>query len=252
MKNIRLIPRLDIKGENVVKPVQTEALRVVGDPTVLAKRYYEEGADELLYLDIVASLYQRNIDFDLLKKVTEGIFIPVTVGGGIRTIQDINNALRAGADKVAINTHVIHHPEFITEAVQEFGAQCITVYIEAKRRPNGSYEAYTDGGRERSGVEVISWAKRAVELGAGEILITSIDADGTKNGFDLELIKQITAWATVPVIAHGGACDPASIARVIIEGQADAVAASTIFHFEEYSIPTVKKYLQAEKIPVRL
>ncbi|MBI5728779.1 MAG: tRNA-dihydrouridine synthase, partial [Candidatus Magasanikbacteria bacterium] len=157
MKNVRIIPRLDIKGQNVVKPVQTEALRIVGKPKELACRYYEEGADELIYLDIVASLYQRNLDFDLLKFVTQDIFIPVTVGGGIRTIHDINNALRAGADKVAINTHVIHHPEFITEAAKEFGSQCVVLFVEAKKQSNGSYEVYTDGGRERSGVEALSW-----------------------------------------------------------------------------------------------
>ena len=147
MKNIRVIPRLDIKGPNVVKPVHTEALRVVGNPKELAKRYYEEGADELIYLDIVASLYQRNLDFDLLKSVTENIFIPVTVGGGIRTIHDINNALRSGADKVAINTYAVRRPKFLSEASREFGSQCVVLYIEAKKQKDGSYEAYTDGGR---------------------------------------------------------------------------------------------------------
>ena len=146
MKNIRIIPQLNIKGTNVVKPIHTEALRVVGRPEELARRYYEDGADELLYLDIVASLYQRNLDFELLKSVAENIFIPITVGGGIRNIHDINNALRAGADKVAVNTYAIRHPEFISEAAKEFGSQCITLYVEAKHEPDGTYDAYTDGG----------------------------------------------------------------------------------------------------------
>ncbi|OHA35958.1 MAG: imidazole glycerol phosphate synthase cyclase subunit, partial [Candidatus Taylorbacteria bacterium RIFCSPLOWO2_01_FULL_50_130] len=204
-KNIRIIPTLHVKGPNVVKPVHTEALRVVGNPKELAARYYQEGADELIYLDIVASLYQRNLDFELLKSVTEDIFIPVTVGGGIRSIHDINNALRAGADKVAINTFGVSHPDFIREAAREFGSQCIVLYIEAKKQEGGSYEAYTDGGREHSGVGAIEWAKRGIKLGAGEILISSIDRDGTKKGFDIELARSIASRAPIPVIAHGGA-----------------------------------------------
>ncbi len=252
MKNIRIIPRLDIKGPNVVKPIHTEALRVVGNPREFAHRYYEEGADELIYLDIVASLYQRNLDFDLLKSVTENIFIPVTVGGGIRTIHDINNALRAGADKVAINTHVMHHPEFIKEAAKEFGSQCIILYIEAKRQPGGAYEAYTDGGRERSGLDVVEWAKRGIELGAGELLITSVDQDGTRRGYDLDLIKQITAFSPIPVIAHGGAGDLESISSVIEGGRADAISASSIFHYKDFNIRDIKSYLRRKDINVRI
>lgn len=251
-KNIRIIPRLDIKGPNVVKPVHTEALRVVGDPKELAKRYYEEGADELIYLDIVASLYQRNLDFELLRKVTENIFIPITVGGGIRSVQDINNALRAGADKVALNTHAVKHPEFITEAAKEFGSQCIVLFIEAKRQASGSYEAYTDGGRERSGLDVYEWAKRGVELGAGELLISSIDQDGTRKGFDLELIFKIASFSPIPVIAHGGGGAEASVLSAIREGRADAVSLSSAFHYKDYSIRELKDYLDENDIPVRL
>lgn len=251
MKNVRIIPRLDIKGQNVVKPVQTEALRIVGKPKELAYRYYEEGADELIYLDIVASLYQRNIDFDLLKSVMQDIFIPVTVGGGIRTIHDINNALRAGADKVAINTHVIHHPEFITEAAKEFGSQCVVLFVEANKRPNGSYEVYTDGGRERSGVEALSWVRRAIELGAGEILLSSIDQDGTRRGYDLELLEHISRFATVPVIAHGGAGGLDSFAEAIAKGKADALSASSVFHYNEHTISEVKVFLKAHGFSVR-
>ncbi len=251
MKNTRIIPAVHIKGPNVVKPVHTEALRVVGNPKELARRYYEEGADELIYLDIVASLYQRNLDFELLKSVTDGIFIPVTVGGGIRSIHDINNALRAGADKVAINTHAIQHPEFISEAAKEFGSQCIILYIEAKRQPAGHYECYTDGGREKSGVDTVEWARRGIGLGAGEILISSIDRDGTRRGYDVELVRQITAFAPVPVIAHGGAGNFESIEQVIREGKADAVAASSVFHYEDYSIGELKEYLRKKRVSVR-
>lgn len=250
-KNIRIIPLLHIKGPNVVKPVHTEALRVVGNPKEFAERYYHEGADELIYLDIVASLYQRNLDFDLLRSVTEGIFVPVTVGGGIRSIHDINNALRAGADKVAVNTYAIRHPEFISAAAKEFGSQCVVLFIEAKKQPGGHYECYTDGGREKSGVDAVEWAKQSIELGAGEILISSIDRDGTRRGYELDLIKSITAFAPVPVIAHGGAGNLASVSEVITEGKADAVSASSIFHYRDFSIGAVKKHLSGKGIEVR-
>lgn len=252
MKNIRVIPLLHIKGQNVVKPVHTEALRIVGNPKELARRYFDEGADELIYLDIVASLYQRNLDFDLLKSVTEDIFIPVTVGGGIRTIGDINNALRAGADKVATNTHAIRNPRFISKAAKEFGSQCIVLFIEAKKKIDGTYEAYTDGGREPSGVEVIEWAKRGIELGAGEILISSIDQEGTRKGYDVPLVNKISSFSPIPVIAHGGAGKMESIARVITAGRADAISASSIFHYQDYSIGEMKKYLGEQGIHVRI
>ena len=250
-KHIRVIPLLNIKGPNVVKPVHTEALRVVGNPRELARRYYEEGADELIYLDIVASLYRRNLDFDLLKEVADGIFIPITVGGGIRTIRDINNALRAGADKVAVNTNAIHYPEFISEAAKEFGSQCVVLFIEAKKQPDGRYECYTDGGRERSGVDAILWAKRGIELGAGEILLSSIDQDGTRRGDDLELVRQSAAHAPVPVIAHGGAGNFEAVEQVIKNGRADASSASSVFHYHDFSIGELKQYLGDSGISVR-
>lgn len=252
MKNIRIIPRLDIKGSNVVKPVHTEALHVVGNPVELARRYYAEGADELIYMDIVASLYQRNLDFDLLKSVTENIFIPITVGGGIRTIQDFNDALRSGADKVAINTFAIHNPDFISLAAKEFGSQSVVVSIEAKKQPDGTWEAYTDGGRESSGVNAVEWAKRAVDLGAGEIMITSIDRDGTGKGYDLDLIKKISELSTVPVIAYGGAGNPESVLRVIKDSGADAASAASMFHYKNFTIGEVKKYLKDNGINVRI
>lgn len=252
MKNIRIIPRLDIKGPNVVKPVHTEALRIVGNPVELARRYYEGGADEIIYMDIVASLYQRNLDFDLLKSVAENIFTPLTVGGGIRTIYDINNALRSGADKVAINTYAVHHPEFISEAAKEFGSQSIVLSIEAKKQPDGTWEAYTDGGREHSGLDAVKWAKKSLELGAGELMITSIDRDGTRRGYELDLIEKITNFANVPVIVYGGAGDPASVLKVIKEGKADAVSAASIFHYNDFLISDIKKYLKNNGVNVRL
>lgn len=251
MKNIRIIPRLDIKGPNVVKPVQTEALRVVGDPKILAEKYYHDGADEILYMDIVASLYQRNLDFELLRKVTENIFIPVTVGGGIRTVQDIATVLRSGADKVAINTAAINRPEFLTEAVHQFGAQCIILSIEAKQQSDGTWEAFTDGGRERTGKNAIEWAKEGIRLGVGEILLTSIDHDGTKTGYDLDLIKQVAAFAPVPIIAYGGASGPEDMNKALL-AKADAVAAASIFHYNNYSIFEVKEYLKDQSINVRM
>lgn len=252
MTSVRIIPRLDIKGPNVVKPVMTEALRVVGNPKELAHRYYKEGADEIVYIDIVASLYGRGLDLDQLKSVTEGIFIPITAGGGIRSIEDINNALRAGADKVAINTHALTNPNFLKEAVRTFGAQCIVLSVDAKKKLDEKYEPYTDGGRERTGKEVVSWVKQALKMGIGEIIIASIDQEGTKQGYDLELVKRITTISKVPVIAHGGAGPLDSIAKVILEGSADAVSASSIFHYEQNSILQVKKYLSKKGINVRL
>lgn len=252
VKNIRVISRLDIKGPNVVKPVMTEALRIVGNPRKMAYRYYKEGADEIVYMDIVASLYGRNLDLEQLKAVTEDIFIPITVGGGIRSIGDINNALRAGADKVAINTYAISHPEFLKEAVETFGAQCIVLSVDAKKQPDFSYEPYTDGGREKTGIEVVGWVKKAIEKGIGEIMIASVDREGTREGYDLELVKSIASFAPVPVIVHGGAGSLESIFTVIGDGGADAVSASSIFHYSELSINNVKKYLRKKGVNVRL
>lgn len=249
--NVRVISRLDIKGSNVVKPVQTEALRVVGNPKEFAEKYYRAGIDEIFYLDIVASLYQRTIDFALLKEVCKSIFVPVTVGGRIRSIEDIQNILASGGDKVAINTYAIHHPEFLSDAVREFGSQCIVLSIEAMKKPDGKWEAYTDGGREKTGVDAIEWAKRAIELGVGEILLTSIDREGTKKGYDIELIREVTAFAPVPVVAHGGARDPKSVYEAVAVGKADAVSASSIFHYDVYTVQSVKEYLSAHGVSVR-
>jgi cyclase len=251
MESVRIIPRLDIKGPNVVKGVHAEGLHVVGTPKELAKKYYEAGADELIYLDIVASLYQRSFDFDLLSDVANSLFIPLTVGGGIRSLNDITNALHAGADKVAINTYAISHPEFLGEAVKKFGAQCIVAFIEAKKTPNGNWEAYTDGGREKTGVDAIAWAKKAIEMGVGEILISSIDKDGTRKGFDIELIRAVSDISSVPVIAHGGAGDMESVLEVIQKTNVPAVSCATVFHYDDYSIKDLKNFLRERNIPIR-
>ena len=204
MRNIRVIPRLDIKGSNVIKGVQSEGLRVLGSPKDLIAKYYREGADEIIYMDTVASLYQRSIDFELLKTATDNVFIPFTVGGGIRSIQDINNALRAGADKVAINTYAVNNPNFLKTAAESFGSQCIVLSVEAKKIGDKKWEAYTEGGRQRTGIDVIDWVKRAIKLGVGEIIITSIDRDGTRGGYETDLIDEGASFAKVPVICHRG------------------------------------------------
>ncbi len=252
MKNTRIIPLLHIKGPNVVKPVQTEALRIVGDPKALAEKYYKDGADEIIYLDIVASLYQRSFDFDLLKSVSRDIFVPFTVGGGIRTIQDIKNALRVGADKVAINTHAIKNPDFLKEAAKVFGSQCIALFVEAKKIGENKWEAYTDGGREKTGADAVEWIKKAVKLGVGEVLITSIDRDGTKRGYESELVSSVTSWAPIPVIAHGGAGNFQTVEDVILKDKADAVAISSSLHYGDISVNELKIDLFKKGIQVRL
>lgn len=230
-KNIRIIPRLDIKGPNLVKGIHLEGLRVMGKPEDFAEEYYNSGADELLYMDVVASLYGRNNLQEIVRRTAENIFIPLTVGGGIRSIDDIRAILRAGADKVAINTAAIKNPKLIAEGAKTFGSQCIVVSIEAKRKSDGEYEAYMDNGREKTGVEVFEWAKHAAELGAGEILITSIDNEGTGKGYDVDLISRISESVNVPVIACGGAGKMEDFADAIHNGKADAVSAASVFHY---------------------
>jgi len=249
--SVRLIPRLDIKGPNVVKGIHLEGLRVIGNPVELARKYYEQGADELIAMDSVASLYQRSPDFDLMRSIAHELFIPLTMGGGIQSLHDINNFLRAGADKVAINTYAIRNPTLLSEAVHQFGAQCIVLSVEAKRSAPGRWEAYTDGGREHSGLDAIEWIKRALEMGVGEILLTSVDFDGTKKGYDRELLAAVTACADVPVIIHGGARDAASLTEAIQEGHADAVCLASILHYDEWTISALKQQLIAQKIPIR-
>jgi cyclase len=228
--NIRIIPRLDIKGSNLVKGIQLEGLRVLGRPEEFAAHYYAAGADELLYMDIVASLYQRDTLLRIVERTSRQIFIPLTVGGGLRTLEDMRAVLQAGADKVALNTAAIRRPELIAEAANRFGSSTIVVSIEAKRRGT-TYEAYVDNGRERTGIDVLTWAQRAVELGAGEIMVTAIDREGTGKGFDVPLTRGIAERVPVPVIASGGCGEMADVAEVIQHGWADAVCVASMFHY---------------------
>ena len=230
--NIRIIPRLDIKGPNLVKGIHLEGLRVLGKPQDFADYYYKHGADELIYQDAVASLYGRNSLLDIIERTATRIFIPLTVGGGLRSVDDIRTVLRAGADKVSINTAAVERPELIRESVLAFGSSTIVVSIEAIKNPDGSYETYVDYGRESTGVDAIEWASRAVELGAGELLVTSIDRDGTGKGYDLELTRQIAEAVPVPVIALGGAGRLEHIYDVIHEGRADAVSLASMLHYD--------------------
>lgn len=232
---VRIIPRLDIKGPNLVKGIHLEGLRVLGKPADFAQYYYQSGADELLYIDIVASLYGRNSLDDIIAETAKTIFIPLTVGGGLRNLDDIKRVLRAGADKVAINTAAIDNPKFITQAANAFGSSTISIAIEALRQTNGQYLAFTNNGREYTGVEVLTWAKQVEQLGAGEIIITSIDNEGTGQGFNQELTKRIASAVSIPVVACGGAGKLSDIKEVILTGQADAVALASVFHYEYIS-----------------
>jgi imidazole glycerol-phosphate synthase subunit HisF len=228
---IRVIARLDIKGPNLVKGIHLEGLRALGRPEEFAEFYYRQGIDELFYMDVVASLYERNSLADFISAVAKKVFIPMTVGGGIRTIDDINHVLRAGADKVCINTAAIRNPEFIKQAVKKFGSSTIVVAIEAIRQQNGEYLAFIDNGREYTGIEVIGWAEKLNSMGVGEIVITSVDREGTGSGFDLELVKKITAAVNIPVIAHGGCGSIKDVIELFNKTQASAVALASILHY---------------------
>lgn len=232
MSMVRVIARLDIKGANLVKGIRLEGLRVLGDPDTFARYYYESGADELIYQDAVASLYGRNSLCEIISRTSREIFIPLTVGGGLRSIEDIRQALAAGADKVSLNTAAIAEPQLIREASRRFGSSTIVVAIEAGRQSNGSWLAFTDNGREHTGVDAVEWAVRAEELGAGEILATSIDREGTGEGFDLELCSRIASAVKIPVIAHGGAGKAEHVSEAARKTGVSAVAVSSILHYE--------------------
>jgi imidazole glycerol-phosphate synthase subunit HisF len=248
----RIIARLDIKGDKLIKSVQLDGVRVVGDPKESAQKYYMQGADEILLMDAVASLYGRNHLEDVIKYTAENIFIPMTVGGGIRKLKDVDMILKAGADKVAINTAAVSTPELITHVSRQFGAQCMVLQIDAKQKATGKWEAYVDGGREPTGLDVVKWAKQGVELGAGEILLTSVDNEGTGLGFDTNLCKVVSRAVTVPVIACGGMGSVQDLIDVIRLGRADAVAMANILHVEKVELNKVKFEAHISGIPVRI
>ncbi len=232
MKTIRIIPRMDIKGPNLVKGIHLEGLRVLGKPEQFAEYYYENEADELMFVDVVASLYERNSLHDIIKKTAKKIFIPLTVSGGLRSLNDIREVLRVGADKVSLNTAAIKNPELIQKASREFGSSTIVVTIEAIKQPDGQYLAYTDNGREHTGIEAVDWAKKVEELGAGEIVITSVDNEGTGCGFDINLTRIISDCVTIPVICHGGCGKQEDVKEVIEKGKADAVSIASMIHYD--------------------
>lgn len=231
MSTIRLIPRLDIKGANLVKGIHLEGLRVLGKPEEFAKMYYKEGADELYFQDVVASLYQRNSLLDIVSKVAKDIFIPLTVGGGIRTINDIEKVLRAGADKISINTAAIERPEFINESVYKYGSSTISVSVEVIKQSDGTYLAYTDNGREYTGVDAVKWAQEIQNRGAGEIIVTSIDNEGTGLGFDIPLLQKMRNVLNIPLVAHGGPGEIAHIIELFQKSRMDAICIASLLHY---------------------
>ena len=251
MKNVRIIARLDIKGPNLIKGIHLEGLRVIGSPGEHALSYYLQGADELIYMDCVASLYGRNHLGDIVRSAAKDIFVPMTVGGGIRSVGDAVQILRAGADKVAVNTAAVESPNLISDIAQRFGSQCMVLSIEAKRTSNGHWEVLTNNGRERTGLDVIEWVKYGVDLGAGEVLLTSIDREGTKKGFDLELVKAVTAAVSVPVIASGGMGRSEDLLDVVREGGADAAAMADILHYKRAKISDVRSVAKLAGLGVR-
>jgi cyclase len=251
MSNLRIIPRLDIKGPNLIKGIRLEGLRVVGDPQQFAVRYYEAGADELVFMDIVASLYGRNNLSDIIRRTADQVFIPITVGGGIRSVDDARHILRSGADKVAINTAAIARPQLITEVSRRFGSQAMVLSIEAKQISAGKWEAYTDNGRERTGLDVVEWATRGVELGAGEILLTSVDREGTRKGFEVDLIRQISDAVSVPVIASGGMGSKQDFIDAARDGCADAVSMADTLHYNRMTIEEIRSAALSAGLPVR-
>ncbi len=248
----RIIPCLDVKNGRVVKGMSFVNLVDAGDPVESAKQYDKQGADELVFLDITASSDSRNITIDMVEQVANSIFIPFTVGGGIRSVDDFNALLRAGADKVSVNSAAVYRPELISEAAYKFGSQCVVAAIDAKRKENGGWEVYVNGGRTPVGLDAVEWAKKCEELGAGEILLTSMDEDGQKKGYDIALTKAVSESVNIPVIASGGAGALEHFYDAFTEGKADAVLAASLFHFGEIPIPELKKYLNEKGISVRI
>lgn len=248
----RIIPCLDVTGGRVVKGTKFLELRDAGDPVECAKAYDAQGADELVFLDITASSDNRATMVDVVERTASQCFMPLTVGGGIRAVEDMKVMLRAGADKVSINTSAIQRPELVREGAERFGSQCIVVAIDARRRAENGWTVYTHGGRNPTDLEAVAWAKTVADLGAGEILLTSMDADGTKEGYDMDLVRSVSEAVTIPVIASGGAGNLGHMADVLLHAGADAVLAASIFHFGEYTVADVKSFLAERGVPVRL
>lgn len=250
MSHVRIIARLDIKGPNLIKGVHLEGLRVVGDPHEHALRYYEQGADELLFIDIVASLYQRNNLSDIIKRAADRVYVPITVGGGLRSLDDVSRMMHSGADKVAINTAAIARPQLVAEVAHRYGSQCMVLGIEAKRVAPGRWEAYTDNGRERTGQDVVEWARRGVEMGAGEILLTSVDQEGTRKGFDIPLVQQVCDAVNVPVTASGGFGRAEDLAAVGATG-VSGIAIADALHWNRMTLAEIKAHAAAAGLDVR-
>ncbi|MHB1099915.1 MAG: imidazole glycerol phosphate synthase subunit HisF [Burkholderiales bacterium] len=248
----RIIPCLDVTGGRVVKGVNFVGLRDAGDPVEIARRYDEQGADELTFLDITASSDERGLILKIIEDVASQVFIPLTVGGGVRAVSDVRSLLNAGADKVSMNTSAVSNPDLVAEASSRFGSQCIVVAIDAKKTGERRWEVFTHGGRRQTGLDAIEWAVRMQQLGAGEVLLTSMDRDGTKNGFDIELTRAVSDALDIPLIASGGVGNLAHLAQGVLEGHADAVLAASIFHYGEYTVRQAKEYMANRHIEVRL
>jgi imidazole glycerol-phosphate synthase subunit HisF len=251
LRNTRLIARLDIKGPNLIKGIHLEGLRVIGSPNEFAQRYYQQGADELIYMDCVASLYGRNSLREIVESAAQDVFVPMTVGGGIRSVDDATDLLRSGADKVAVNTAAVSNPELISDIARRFGSQCMVLSIEAKQIGPDHWEVYTDNGRERSGLDVLDWVKRGVSLGAGEILLTSVDREGTRKGFDIPLVRAVTGVVSVPVIASGGMGKPQDAVDVVLQSEVDAVAMADILHYGRADLAAIRRVAHAAGLHVR-
>jgi len=248
----RIIARLDIKGEKVVKGICFEGLRVMGDPDILATKYYNQGADELLYIDTVASLYGRNNLTDVVKIAATHIFIPMVVGGGIRSVEDAHNLFRSGADKIAINTEAVKRPELIMELAKSFGSQALVLSLQIKQISKDNWEIYIDNGREKTGLDALDWARKVEDLGAGEILITSVDRDGTGKGYEENFLNKVTNCVRIPVIAAGGAKNPHDIVSIIQKTKVDAIAVASMLHYNNFSVSDIKETLVKANIPTAL
>ncbi|WP_417319160.1 imidazole glycerol phosphate synthase subunit HisF [Emcibacter sp.] len=247
---MRVIARLDIKNEFVIKGIHLEGLRKVGDPIQLALKYYEQGIDEIVFMDAVASLYDRNNLFHVIEEACKQVFVPITIGGGIRSLDDIEKSLHAGADKVAINTAAVHNPELIGEAALKYGSQCVVASIEAKKSPTG-WEAYIDNGREKTGIDVVQWVRRLEDLGAGEILLTSVDMEGTKKGFDVDLVEAVCDTTSVPVIVSGGLGQTKHITNMTERVMPSAISCAGVLHYDLLTVNEIKTYMNEHSLDVR-